>query len=77
MNIWTLTYTTKQDNRVNCLTQTGFAAFVKGVEHNNESPFTENEKFPDLLDKVIYLPYHDYKCPKFNSGGRGEVIAYP
>ncbi len=29
---WNLTYTTKQGSRVGCLTQTGFAAFGKGVQ---------------------------------------------
>ncbi len=45
---WNLTDTTRQGSRVSCLAQTGFAAFVKGVQLISGSPFTETEQLSRL-----------------------------
>ncbi len=41
------TYTTKQGNRVSCLAQTGFAAFVKLMQLVSGPPYAETEQLPD------------------------------
>ncbi len=44
---WDLTYTTRQDSRVSCVAQTGFAAFGKGVQLISGSPYAETEQLSD------------------------------
>ncbi len=43
-----LTYTTRQGSRVSCVAQTGFAAFVKGVQLISGSPYAETEQLSRL-----------------------------
>ncbi len=45
---WNLMYTIKQGGWVSCLTQTGFAAFGKGVQLISESPYAETEQLSQL-----------------------------
>ncbi len=58
-----LTYTTKQDSRVSCVAQTGFAAFGKGVQFLITKPMI----FTVLVDKgpnVFFLKGYPYKVLK-------------
>ncbi len=45
---WNLAYTTRQGSRVSCLAQTGFAAFVKGVQLISGPPYAETEQLSRL-----------------------------
>ncbi len=48
---------TKQNNQVNCLAQTGFAAFGKGVQLITEFSYAENQTtFPTNIAK--WYTYH-------------------
>ncbi len=48
-------YTTRQGSRINCLTQTGFAAFGKGVQLISGPPYDETKQ----LSRLTLQPHDD------------------
>ncbi len=56
-----LTYTNKQDVRINWLAPTGIADFGKEVQLISGSAYDATEQFSQLTRQMIYMSRHDDK----------------